>query len=502
MKYNYPVHRTKDAFSAIKLAEWLKVNGKYDFFRGQRHTFDIQPNLFRKGVNKEESADRLARFSGWIHSTPELKSLHNNPNAILAVAQNHGIKTNLIDFTNSPKVAGFFATDGGKKHDTGTIICLNKKRFENSWSDINDEFYKDKGSYLTELIEIDVKNLWRLQAQQGLFLKCQVDYVTLEMFSCFLHIHFPQNEKTKIFEQELIYPNSKSHLEVLLDQYFLIDSYPKRQMDMEAIYDVTIKITDNYVLKAMKTYFINDQLPPIHNSWDKDINKLWLIEPDEKYNQEKANINITIVIQSLNNVADFEDNIRTQLQNAFNSFLVDKKSVNWLVKNENDKTLYVDSEEFFVEEENEWTEFKVEEMINSIYSGMRILPYSENDIITSIARYITIAMFGIDKIFGIGEIIEFVGGQIMGNGFCSTQKIKSAIRDDYFSFIKPHKLNSKGELEMRDLIFTARYIKHSYNFDKFVSLFVEDIIPTQAALFYEKLVIITNPMRIDILGHK
>lgn len=224
MNYN-----TKDVFSAIKLAEKLKTDGEYDFFRGQRHSFEILPSLSRSGVDKKEAIDKLGKFSYWVHDTPELESLHYNQNAILSVAQHYGLKTNLIDFSYSPNVAGFFATDQGVKGDIGTIICLNRKKFEKSWHDLNNRFYEDNGNYLVEIIEIDVKNLWRLQAQEGLFLKSNVDYSMLEMFSCFQYIYFPQDGKTKLFEKGQIYPQEKSHLEILLDQYFLIDSYPDRQ---------------------------------------------------------------------------------------------------------------------------------------------------------------------------------------------------------------------------------------------------------------------------------
>jgi len=180
-----------------------------------------------------EAKRALDHFAAWIHSTPDLSSLHENGTAILAVAQHYRIATSLLDFTRSPRVAAFFGTDGAMRGDTGTIICLNHARFTESWSDINRRHTVENGFPLTELIEIDVRNLWRLQAQAGVFLRCHIDPAFLEMFSCFLHIHFPQQSDTALDSTESIYPSHKSHLEVLLDQYFLVQLLRRTQRSIE-----------------------------------------------------------------------------------------------------------------------------------------------------------------------------------------------------------------------------------------------------------------------------
>ncbi|MRG45093.1 FRG domain-containing protein [Chitinophaga sp. SYP-B3965] len=288
MKYNYPEHYSKNALSAIKLAKELKSKGEYDFFRGQRNAYAIQPSILRPGLDKNAVVLKLQEFINWVHRTPELISLHNNINSILAVAQHYGLKTPLLDFSHSPEIAGFFATDGGVKGDTGTIICINKKRFQESWKEMNGRHYNEKGMYLTELIEIDVNNLWRLQAQQGLFLQCHVNDRLLEMFSYFLHIYFPQENGLALIEHEKIYPKVKSHLEVLLDQYFLIDSYPERERMMADLFGPKIvSVTHDDILEEMKPFFITSTLPEVHESWKSDYANSWLMEPDEKYSDGK-----------------------------------------------------------------------------------------------------------------------------------------------------------------------------------------------------------------------
>jgi len=256
MKYDYPEHYAKDALSAIELAKELQASGEYDLFRGQRHTFDIKPSISRDNVDRDLAYNELNAFANWVHQTPDLNSLHGNQEAILAVAQHYGLKTPFIDFSSSPKIAGFFATDGGIVGDTGTIICLNKNRFQKSWKDINEKYYKDNEMLLTDIVDIDVKNLWRLQSQEGVFLRCHVDPSLLEMFSCFLHIYFPQQTELNVLEREKVYPNAKSHLEVLLDQYFLINTYEERNRMMQMLFNHTISIPDNEIKQEMESYFI------------------------------------------------------------------------------------------------------------------------------------------------------------------------------------------------------------------------------------------------------
>ena len=504
MKYNYPEHFSKNASSAIKLAKQLKQSGEYDFFRGQRNTYEIQPSISRRGVDRTAATRKLNEFAHWVHNTPELGSLHENDNAILAVAQHYGLKTQLLDFSHSPEVAGFFATHGGVNGETGTIICINKKKFQKSWDDLNNRCYKDKGIFLAEIIEIDVKNLWRLQAQEGLFLKCHVTSMLLEMFSCFLHIYFPQKNGDTMLNEEKIYPKTKSHLEVLLDQYFLIDSYEDREKKLsENFGPLLLSIEEDDVREEVETFFVANNLPEIHKSWETDFANSWLREPDERYSREDNIIDIVITLpENILDIEKFEEDIFKQIQERFgkNAFSdSDRKSISWAVVSYNGRTMYIDAEGYNVEK-NAFTEFAAAQMVDSIYSGMRNLPYTNNQIINAISRYLTIVQFGAYEVIEDAIGIEFSGAEVRSRGFCSGKKLRKALRDDFLSFIKPEKLNSSKELKLKDAIFCSRYVKASYVFEDFIELFVENIIPTIAAVAVEGLVIVVNPMRVDVLG--
>ena len=470
VEYGYPEHWVDSIDSAIELVEYLKADGSYDLFRGQRNTYDIQPSIARNGVDETQALDELYSFASWVSSTPDLVSLHGNQNAILAVAQHYGLKTPLLDFTHSPKVAGFFATDGAESGDTGTIICLNRKAFIDSWNDLNRDYQEEENGILTELIEIDVKNLWRLHAQRGVFLRCHVNPSLLEMFSHFLHIYFPQRVGAEIEKKENIYPNEKSHLEVLFDQYFLIETYEERQRRTEMLIGPTVfTASEEMVLDGIKGSYTSGDIPQEHESWCTDYAKSWMIEPSENFLDHKA-IDGKIVLRNIDCPDGFAKNIESQIASVFVfSDTDDRPSVRWIVEDEENRTLYVDGEGIHTDSDSEFTLFSVSEMVSSIYAGMRYLPYSKQQIIRALVRYFQMLKFGVYKIIDECEGIEFSGGGIRGRGFASRGNVTGALRSDFLDLVSVKELDDKGNLEFRDSLYYARYVSSSFEFTKFIA---------------------------------
>jgi hypothetical protein len=501
-KYDYPEHNANNVWAALELAEALRESGEYDLFRGQCHTFPIQPSIFRSGTDVHEAQSALNQFAAWMHSTPDLSSLHENGTAILAVAQHYGIATPLLDFSRSPRVAAFFATDGAVRGDTGTIICLNQARFTESWSDINRRHAVDKGFPLTELIEIDVRNLWRLQAQAGVFLRCHVAPAFLEMFSCFLHIYFPQQSDTALDSTESIYPSQKSHLEMLLDQYFLVSSYDERNARLKELFGHGFTVTEESVARDMREYFKDRQIPRDHESWHTAAATRWMQEPDERYRDHDLVVEARIRLPTQRTTGEFEVALINQVDPILMAaeLPTGRASIRWTVANEDDEELYVDGDGITIDREGDSTKFSVADMISAIYSGMRYLPYERAQISRTLVRYLTMITFDVYEVIDDCAGVEFAGGGVRGRGFASRERILHSLRDDILDLIDPSKRTSMGEMDFSKLMFASRYAKSCYVFERFVDLLVEDLIPSQAAVAVEGLVIGVNPMRIEIIG--
>lgn len=200
---------------ALKAASEWKAEGKYDWFRGQTHPWPLISTLGRLSEEgREETRRKLGRFYDWVISTPGLEPLYEE-NSFFAVAQHYGIPTNYIDFSTDPGVAGFFATHGGNLEagQQCCIYCLNTKEIVDFWKSVVPPEYPQ-----IEAIEISVPNLWRLEAQSGVFLYCPCD--GLEAWYAPDRIVFPYSGPVSTPSHEDIYPTRKSSLEILLDQFF------------------------------------------------------------------------------------------------------------------------------------------------------------------------------------------------------------------------------------------------------------------------------------------
>jgi hypothetical protein len=119
--------------------------------------FTKKENLFKF----EKSAFNEFRI-GVYHELRE-----NDQFILLAVAQHHGLKTRLLDWTFSPLIALFFAVENNKKYDSDGALWAFQAQF-----DFND-FQKKSSPYdetLNEYHFIFAPSLSpRIKAQQGVF---------------------------------------------------------------------------------------------------------------------------------------------------------------------------------------------------------------------------------------------------------------------------------------------------------------------------------------------
>lgn len=138
-------------------------------FRGQREDWPLRSTLFRIPENEREKKwQETVEFCRWMLNNPFLSPYHEPEDKLLAIAQHYGYPSDLLDFTHNPKIAAFFATAGDiDVSKPGVILVVNLDMFKHLY-----QAYKVPG-----LLTIEIKGLWRLENQEGIFLRDYHDFM-------------------------------------------------------------------------------------------------------------------------------------------------------------------------------------------------------------------------------------------------------------------------------------------------------------------------------------
>ena len=196
------------AAEALSYCLDLESSGRADLFRGQSQDWPvIAPSLFRGQPDTQAKARALLKdFQEWGETVPQMATYHGSMKAITAIAQHYGIPTATLDLTTSPEIAELFACSTTDVTTSGNavIYCFHS-------TDLRDSPY-------FSLVQLNVINLWRLQAQQGLFLEFHDEAALNEVRSMAIRVHFPRRSITPA-ETVRLYPVRKSALETVIDQW-------------------------------------------------------------------------------------------------------------------------------------------------------------------------------------------------------------------------------------------------------------------------------------------
>jgi len=478
---------------AIDHANQLKASGRRYWFRGQGKDWPVQSTFMRVPTEQRESTmQKLARFEGWIRNTPGLEKLAADTDATIAVAQHYGLPTNLVDFTTSPEIAAYFATeraDASPPGEMACLICLDLEDMLDFW-----KFLQGKYPPL-EFLEPEVPDLWRLEAQRGCFLFCPYDHI--ERLYDFDRIYFPKTHRYPLIRPEEVYPTRKSHLEILLDQYFMNEWLIENSWEPP---DNTVRI----VMEVPKGGFDPEVFPngiPRHSSWSEDLLRGWIAPPGEQLGIARTAVNFHIDVPHPERPERTVQRVADQLLRDLIPFIgIRKKLVNWTIES---RGAALPPEVIG----------NLPPRLARLWDGLRGLPHRDEDLCEGIAMCVAlgIALGGdfesseasrwnnaVAQCLRDPREVEFGAPDgSYSRGFASSSNIAAAVRPDIAAFAAPQ----WKEMVTSNLVLvlqTAWTPSYTFDFSGLASLFAREIAPYQVlaretAVFY-------SPARLDKFG--
>ncbi len=410
-------------------------------------------------------------FRNWLLTSRELKYLLESKavDEFTAIMQHYGIATNFIDFTTDAATAGFFAADASTKPSAGysCIYCLN-----------TDEFIPFANSIKTVrkniqlgLIKPNVDNLWRLQAQKGVFIfsnyNWEVDYPMDRIL-------FPYSGYPSYPSKDTIYPFQKSPLEQLLDQYFSLETSAFGHVEVSRLLEEIREAGGNVSYSTFSNEGFEDGCyqkafdSPIQmlSSWYPALLKDWITYPIEEFDSTVGEY-VTIDLANKTEPQEIKDRIRFAVKQVIlNKYQSRQKSIGWLFSNVHDPSKVT-------------AEFS--KMVGMAWDGMRRLPYNESEIAEAMGNIFLLYAYKLNmegvqeeiqiasKIFGESMRIELANADwSYSHGLASIEGLKHAIRKDVKELLKPD-FKYKAEI-LPELLQIVQNPKYLFEFDAFKTL--------------------------------
>jgi hypothetical protein len=487
---------------AVELAQRLKSEGQYDWFRGQVLDWPPCSSLHRVNASgdaarKEKTHRRIRMFLQWAPKISELQYLleAEHVHDVMAILQHYGIPTHYIDFTTDPAVAGFFAANTKKPPSEGQscIYCLSTNNLKETWNIIK-ELDTRKGADI-EVITIDVRNLWRLQAQQGTFIYANynwdVDY-PLD------RILFPYSGYPSYPTHERMYPVDKSPLEQLLDQYFPLENATFVNEELAEMMKLlqerggsaSSTVWETWASGYYQEAFVDGALKAPLNSWSPQALKDWDVSPVENF-YETVGARLRLKLKQTIDPAELRKIVSFGVKQILRSEPgIRSRSVDWEFSDLADQ----DSSE------------QLNSLFGLAWNGMRRLPFSDAEIADALGSIIALVVTGqaselenqrFSKCFGDCIEVGFSYHDGSGSrGYVSRESLRNALRTDMLDMLSPDYQKYAGDVrELFKIIYNPTLM---FEFEEFKRVFAREIIPAQVVL--EQLPILFNPARLWIFG--
>lgn len=478
------IYKASNVQEAVALATDFKQKGKYNWFRGQIQNWPLVSSFARlKAEEVDEALQKVARFEHWFNTTPGLEDIAANTDMGIAVAQHYGLPTTFVDFTTEPTIAGFFASHGRPSAvRPSCIMCLDTVDLAEFWKKLQSY----RGDSSPEFIHISVPNLWRLEAQHGLFLFCP--FRNFEDIYDLDRIIFPYTSAVREPLEETIYPKRKSQLEILLDQYFMNEELIEgdRRMYASGIQSVWLPSPPDKYAPDL----ISGGLPPLPNSWRSSVLAVWREIIPESYSMALTSETWELCVDSGKNANEQMETISTQIQTRLKNCgdVARHNLISWSVRVSDSAISDKDRK-------------AIARALQNLWDGLRPLPYTTKQISDGMACCATLGLEWISlpkhdqddwersclRIFPDAMEVEF--GSEDGSysrAYVSQTALRSAVRDDIEEFLI-HKEDSKHISILFQAIWRPDRL---FEYDRLCDLFATKIAPVQvwiragSAVFY------------------
>jgi hypothetical protein len=490
------IRRVASAEEAVRLAAELQQSGDCDWLRGQVQNWTLRSSYARRGpIEQEGLLQQVGRFEHWVKRTPGLESLAGHSDAVIAVAQHYGIPTNFIDFTTDPAVAGFFASERPPSDPLreSCIMCLNTQDLQRFWRSMSSRYPTP------ESLRLDVSNLWRLEAQSGVFLFCP--YANLEEIYDLDRIVFPYTGRVQRPKVHEIYPDRKSHLEILLDQYFMIERL--REGDLRVEEQVARGLWSVHRADTRERWspdLVVAGGPSPLRSWDNAELQPWLSPEKERYSLAQSDLVVDIpltphAVISTSSLESLRRDIKKRVS-ALESMR--QHLVVWKINLDDNAVL---SEQ-------------MSDAVARLWDGLRVLPYDMEDLAEAVANCILLALVArstnpanirdlwlhaASVCFGDSIEVEFGSDDSSyARAYVGRASLLGAVRDDIGNFLTPE-YSAELRADMVGLLQAVQDPNRLFEFDRLANVFARQIVPTQvlirggSAIFY-------SPARLDAFG--
>lgn len=493
---------------AVELASRYKDEGRCDWFRGQTLERTPYAALVRMRLRGDEAAiahntRRISMFCRWLAKTPQLEHLlePQHGHQLFAILQHYGVPTFYLDFSTDPGVAGFFACDTNDPPTSGVscIYYLNTEDLKHIWEVVGATDERKEAQI--EPVVVDVKNLWRLQAQAGVFLYANYNWdVDYPMD----RIVFPYTGYPAAPTKDRIYPKERSALEQLLDQYFDIERttfFNEKQRKMVAYLKSR---GSNASYSVMNTFDRGVYAPAFRDaaalqelaSWNESALAAWHVVPDEKFH-ETVGRTLRLQLGSDPSPKGTGDAVRYGVIQSLRSM----------------PSLRSHAIEFVIERVPAGVDVaELAALLQRAWNGMRTLPFTTEDIGDCLGRIATLHALGFANMathtgsrsrclaanFGRAQQVAFgpkdgAGTQAWG----TAAEFIAALRKDMRELLTDEHRQRSGDIE--DLFRVIYNPRLMFEFELFKRLFARELIPIQ--VLDRRSFILFNPATVNTFGN-